>query len=120
MNSSGNFDVLGVLCEYLTEKTGVLTSTETPDTKAAPFITIFRNGGGRQSIRYDRVTLTIWIWANSEAEAYALTNTVRNAMEALSNYANFSAPIESAVRINNPDDSGLRRYEVVYFLQTTI
>lgn len=119
-SSLGTFDVLGFLQKYLTEKTGLKTSTETPKVKDPPFITIFRNGGPRDRIRYDRPIITIWVWAESESEAYNHMLKVRNAMFELQYTLEISAISESSVRITNPIDSTLKRYEAVYFLLTTI
>lgn len=120
MAELGKFDILEYLCKYLTDETGIPASTETPEVKQTPFITVIRTAGNRVMLRYDRPIITIWVWALSDAEAYDAMLRVRNAMADLIYTLEISSVTESSVRATNPEDSPLRRYEAVYFLLTTI
>lgn len=113
-------DILSVLCNYLSERTGLLTATEIPKTTPKRFITVIRNGGARDYAALDRPTITVQAWAETEAAAYEVMQDVRSLMADLVKYAEIPSVYESSVRINNPLDGKHRRYEGIWFLICTI
>jgi len=115
----GEFDVLSLLVTYLSEETGVPVRTEVPEERPDVFVSVFRDGGVRSDIRFDRPRVTIWAWAKSETEAYSLVNAIRNAMAELpAKCVEVSSAAEQSTRVNN-HSSGHRRYESTWSLMTT-
>ena len=119
MTAIGSFDILAVLRSALEGACGVPVMTEVPEQRPERFVSVFRSGGFRTDVRYDHSRITIWAWAESEAEAYALINKARTAMDGLPTmYADVSATSESSTRVNN-HTSGHRRYESIWSVVAT-
>lgn len=114
-------DILEILVKYLHEKTGVPTSTEVPPEIPDEYISIFRDGGFRQLIRYESSTITIYAWGRDDAQAYRLMQKIRKAMMDLpKEVLEVSHVEENVISVNDLTIDNRRRYEGLFFILSTL
>ena len=74
-----SFDVIAATCTALRKGLGVPSSSAVPSTRPKRFTTVERTGGG-YALGKDSPNLAVQVWAETEAEAYALALMAREVL----------------------------------------
>ena len=74
-----SFDVIAATCAALKKGLGVPASSIVPKDRPRRFATVERTGGG-SSLGKDSPNLAVQVWAETEAEAYALALMAREVL----------------------------------------
>ena len=74
-----SFDVIAATCAALKKGLGIPASSTVPEKRPARFATVERTGGG-YSLGKDSPNLAVQVWAETEAEAYALAIMAREVL----------------------------------------
>lgn len=74
-----SFDVIAATCAALKKGLGIPASSTVPEKRPARFATVERTGGG-YALGKDSPNLAVQVWAETEAEAYALALMAREVL----------------------------------------
>lgn len=113
-----SFDVIAATCAALKKGLGVPASSVVPKNRPKRFATVERTGGGF-SLGKDAPSLAVQVWAETEAEAYALALMAR---EVLLNMRE-TCPSVCSCRVGGiysfyDPDSGSPRYQLDLYAVT--
>lgn len=91
----------------------VYVAADVPADRPDYFITLERTGGGLDNVVRDTPTVAIQAWAPTRAEAMALAEDVRDAMDAFK-YAPYICRCSLNGMYNYPTSHAEPRYQLVY------
>lgn len=97
--------------EYLNRHLDEPVSTRVPATRPSSFVRVMVTGGARVNVLFDRPTLTVEAWHQTEWEARELAGKCRELIDAATHGDGFATnDYDSGTPVFLPDESGQPRY----------